>query len=310
MSGPTDAHDAHRLTGPAVHDTTDMKILVLGSAGDCSIAPWRCGCTQCACTPWDGQAATRRTQGSIAVSDDGDRWVLLNVSADVRWQLQCNPQLHRHLRPGTSPIAAVVLTDARLEHVSGLLSLRDGPPLDLMATPAVFEELTSGLPLLNRLDQHCGIRWHLVPVAGDLRMAEFQVSGVEGLRFRALALPDPDRPNGAAPDEGGVGDHIALQVENLRDGRRLFYAPSPATPTGDAQHWMDDADCLLVHGGVVDAGGAEAGVARALSAATARRKVLIHLDDCHPFLDRQSAERRSLDAQGIEVAFDGMEIDL
>jgi pyrroloquinoline quinone biosynthesis protein B len=42
----------------------------------------------------------------------------------------------------------------------------------------------------------------------------------------------------------------------------------------------------------------------------ASRKILIHINNTNPILDEDSAERRTLERAGIEVAFDGMEIHL
>jgi pyrroloquinoline quinone biosynthesis protein B len=40
------------------------------------------------------------------------------------------------------------------------------------------------------------------------------------------------------------------------------------------------------------------------------RKVLIHINNTNPILDEDSAQRQELTRRGIEVAYDGMEIDL
>lgn len=290
-----------------------MKILVLDSGRNSSIEPRN------ASDPRPERAArkhdpARRAQGSIAVSADGQRWMLLNISGDIALQLRSLPQLREPRRLGISPIAGIVLTDTRPEHLSGLLSVRDGEPLDLHATPGVFEDVTAGLPALHD-PFHCrDMRWHLVPVAGDRRTAEFDVDGLEGLRFRALAMPDPSPHGSPWERKTAVGGSIALQIEDLRDGQRLFYAPSSAAADDEALAWASEADCLLVHadafGGNTSEGAAGSSSVRVLSAAGARRKVLIHLHDGDPLLDPRGGERQALEARGIEVAFDGMEIDL
>ena len=40
------------------------------------------------------------------------------------------------------------------------------------------------------------------------------------------------------------------------------------------------------------------------------RKILIHINNTNPILDEASKERAILDAEGIEVAYDGMDIHL
>jgi pyrroloquinoline quinone biosynthesis protein B len=42
----------------------------------------------------------------------------------------------------------------------------------------------------------------------------------------------------------------------------------------------------------------------------AARKILIHINNTNPILDEDSAERATLEAAGIEVAYDGMELEL
>jgi len=156
-------------------------------------------------------AADNAAETSIAVSDDGHRWALVNATADLGSALR----EHATLREAA---LSVVLLDADVAHVAGLLGLRDGPPLEVWATPNVFEDLTTSLPLLTVLQHYCGVRWHLIPVVGNQRSAQFSIAALPGLRFTASAL------DGAAPpysvhrrDE--VGNRIGLQVEDLRDGR-------------------------------------------------------------------------------------------
>ncbi len=40
------------------------------------------------------------------------------------------------------------------------------------------------------------------------------------------------------------------------------------------------------------------------------RKILIHINNTNPILDEDSPERKKLNAAGIEVSFDGMEIEI
>ena len=90
-------------------------------------------------------------------------------------QLACPMVKPVYARPATFGIGLSRFTDAQIDHITGLLSLRDGPPIHLYATPAVFEELTHNLPVLPMLEHYCGVHWHMVPVAGDRRIAERQL---------------------------------------------------------------------------------------------------------------------------------------
>lgn len=209
-----------------------MKILVLGRGAAAASPEWNCGCSLCAGQPRGELSAHARTQTCIAVSADGESWVLLNASPDLCQQIRSHPQLHgEHASAGDlrgTSIRAVVLLDAQVDHVAGLLGLREGPCIDLYATPCVFEDLTTGLPLLNVLQHYCGTRWHMLPVAGDRLCAEFQIEGFASLQFTALAIPGQAPPYSLHHREQVVGDHIAVLVEDLRDGARLFYSPELA----------------------------------------------------------------------------------
>jgi pyrroloquinoline quinone biosynthesis protein B len=308
-----------------------MKILVLGSGAGGGFPQWNCNCRLCAGQRGGGLSAHPRTQSSIAVSADGESWVLLNASPDIGQQIRRHPELHPRHGLRDTPIKAVVLMDAQIDHVTGLLGLREGPCIDLYATPCVFEDLTTGLPLLNVLQHYCGTRWHMLPVAGHRSSAEFTIDGFASLRFTALAIPGMAPPYSPHRSEQVMGDNIALLIEDRSDGRRLFYSPGLAEVGEQELQWMSDADCLLVDGtfwqddemqraglsaktatemGHLPQMGndARAGMVDVMKATPARRKVLIHINNSNPILDESSVQRRVLDAHGIEVAYDGMEI--
>jgi pyrroloquinoline quinone biosynthesis protein B len=224
------------------------------------------------------------TSGSIAVSADGQAWLQVNAS------------------PQQGASRQVVLTDARLDHVAGLLGLRVGPALDLYCTPRVFEELTGEWPLLPVLDHYCGVRWHLLPVAGDQCSAEFRLPGCPGLRLRALAVDGSPPLHSARRDDPTTGDTIALLIEDERTGERLFHAPVLDRVDPIGREWMQRAQCVLV-------GGMREPLAE-LGTLSATRKLLTQLPPDHPLRDVAGPARRQLAAHGVELAHDGMEIVL
>ena len=52
------------------------------------------------------------------------------------------------------------------------------------------------------------------------------------------------------------------------------------------------------------------GMIQALKEFPQARKILIHINNTNPILDEESWQRQVLNDEGIEVAFDGMEIEL
>ena len=310
-----------------------MKVLVLGSGAGGGCPQWNCNCAMCAAARNGTRLIRPRTQSSIAVSPDGRRWVLLNASPDIGQQLRMQPILHPKQGLRDTPIKAVILMDAQIDHATGLLSLREGPPIELYVTPCVFEDLTTGLPILTVLEHYCGVHWHLLPVAGEQKVAEFAVDGFEALRFRAIAIPGKAPPYSPHRHDPKVGDNIALEITDLRNGKRLFYAPGLGEVGPQELEWMSDCDLLMVDGTfwtedeMVRAGlGSKyasdmghlpqsatperAGMMDALDQTRAHRKLLIHINNSNPILDDYGPERAELAHRGIEVAHDGMEITL
>ena len=311
-----------------------MKLLVLGSGAGGGVPQWNCGCPLCRGARDGSRTIAPRTQSSIAVSPDGERWILLNASPDIGTQLRQQTLLHPQHGLRHSPIKAVVLMDAQIDHVTGLLSLREGAPIELYATPCVREDLTTGLPIAGVLAHYCGVHWHEIAVAGDCRVAEFPVAGFEDtLRLRAIAIPGKAPPYSPHRNNGQVGDNIALEITDLASSKRAFYAPGLAGVGPAEMEWMRDAECLLVDGTfwtedeMVTAG---LGTKRAadmghlpqtaadgaqnmidvLAACRGAQKWLIHINNSNPILDDDGAERARLAAAGIGVAHDGLLIEI
>ena len=309
-----------------------MKILVLGSAAGGGFPQWNCNCTNCHGLRSGTLNARARTQSSIAVSSNGTDWVLINASPDVLTQIRANPALQPARAIRDSGIAAVMVMDAQIDHVTGLLMLREGKKkLNLYCTDSVWDDLNHGLPLVPVLSHYCGVERHAIhPLAGDkaTQFAPIDVPGVAGIRFHPLPLKSkapPYSPHRANPQPG---DNNGLLIENLETGKTLFYAPGLGEIEPHVSAVMEKADCVLVDGTelaglndqkltqktAADMGHLQlsgpGGMIELLDAVGLRRKVLIHINNTNPILNEDSAERAQLAQHGIEVAFDGMEISL
>lgn len=253
-----------------------------------------------------------RADGAVALSGDGRHWVLLNVSPLVADQLATDARLLRHHGLPDAAVRAVVLTDAQVDHVTGLLSLRDGAPIHLYATPAVFEDLTHALPVLPLLEHYCGVHWHVIPVAGECRTAVFRVEGQPTLEFTAIATDGPLPPHAMRPDSPAIGETIALAVRDTVTGQRLFCASQIQRAGAAAVEWMREADCVLL--GAASAaepedalpGGREE-VLALLDGIRAPRKLLM----CRQaWADAPCRVPEEWQRRGIEFAADRMEIEL
>jgi pyrroloquinoline quinone biosynthesis protein B len=191
----------------------------------------------------------------------------------------------------------------------------------------VFEDLTRGNPILNVLGHFCGVARQPVQPDGSA----FEVPGVPGLRIRALPLwskPAPFSPHRDAPV---LGDNVGFVFENIASGRRIFYAPGLAEIDATVWDAMCGSDVVMVDGtfwtddemvrlGISTKLGSqighlcqsgEGGMLQQLARLPAStRKLLIHINNTNPILDEHSPERAACTAAGVEVSFDGLEIEL
>jgi len=158
-----------------------MRLQILGSAAGGGFPQWNCHCKNCDGLRSGSLRASARTQSSIALTDNGQRWILCNASPDIRAQLAAFPALTEANALRGSRLAAVILIDAQIDHCTGLLSLREGCPLPVYCTAPVHQDLSTGFPLFPMLShwngglQHCLIELE----------QPFSISACADLRFIA-----------------------------------------------------------------------------------------------------------------------------
>lgn len=303
-----------------------MRIRVLGSSAGGGFPQWNCNCPNCTGVRQGTVNARARTQSSIAVSVDGVDWLLVNASPDILTQIRDNPELQPARAVRDSGIAAVLLMDAQIDHVTGLLMLRERQtPLPLLATPEVLGELSQGFPVTRILSHYCGVAPHELAIDG--RTAD--VPGLPGLQVQTVGLSSKPPPYSPFRGQPRPGDNIGLLVQNPLTGARMFYAPGLAEVTPALLELMSGCAVVLVDGtfwthdemqrqglskkAALDMGhlpqSGPGGMIEQLDRLPASvRKVLIHINNTNPMLVEDSAERALLTRHGIEVAFDGMDI--
>ncbi|MGR2739422.1 pyrroloquinoline quinone biosynthesis protein PqqB [Billgrantia sp. Q4P2] len=309
-----------------------MQVLILGSAAGGGFPQWNCNCANCRGVRLGRASLRPRTQSSIAISMDGERWLLCNASPDIRAQLNASPALFPRRGLRDTGIAEVLLVDAQIDHVSGLLTLREGCPLDVWCTPSVHDDLSSGFPLFPMLSHwNGGLNWREIPLSDDKRRCTFQVPSCPELEITALSLHSNAPPYSPRRGSPAVGDNLGLLFRDRLTGGSLFYGPGLGQPSHEARELMAKADCVLVDGtlwhddemgrlGIGHATGREMGhlalagesgmIAELDALPETTRRILIHINNTNPVLDETSAERAVLDRHGIEVAHDGMRLTL
>ena len=305
-----------------------MRVRVLGSAAGGGFPQWNCNCPNCDGYRKGSATLRARTQSSIVVSADQVNWVLFNASPDILEQIKSFPDLQPARSLRDTAIASVFLMDAQIDHTTGLYMLREHrQPLELWCHSLVRDDLVTGNPLLNVLGHYCGVNWHDVPLGEP----GFAMPKVPGLRFQALALISNAPPYSPHRNHPQAGDNVGLTLTDTASGASLFYAPGLGQMEPSVWAAMQAADCVLVDGTLWTD---EEMIALGASGKTSRdmghlpqsgsggmvewldqlpestRKILIHINNTNPILDESSVQREILRSRGIEVAFDGMDIQL
>lgn len=310
-----------------------LHILVLGSAAGGGFPQWNANDATSRRTRAGDPGLLYRTQSSLAVSADGERWVLLNASPDLREQINARRHLHPRAEDAkrSSPIGAVVLTNADVDHVAGLLSLRENQPFSLYAHRRVLDVLAEN-SIFNVLNPALVARRNL-PSDEPLELRDATDAPL-ALRVVAFAVPGKAplwREDRGAPSYGTrIGDTIGLEIRAGDSADALFYIPGCAAMTDelagrlrgaalvffDGTLWRDDE--MIVQGvgaktglrmGHMSCSGREGSMA-AFEALGVRRKLFVHINNTNPLLIADSPERVEAEARGWEIAYDGMEITL
>ena len=303
-----------------------MRIRVLGSSAGGGFPQWNCNCANCDGLRHGRIKARARTQSSIAVTANGLDWLLVNASPDILTQIRDTPDLQPARAVRDSGIAAVLLMDAQIDHVTGLIMLRErGSRLPLLATPEVLSDISSGFPITGILSHYCGVATTELPSDGRT----VTVEGLPGIEVQTVAIASKPPPYSPFRGNPRAGDNLGLVIQNPVNGARVFYAPGLGAVSPELLELMASCSVLLVDGtfwtedemitqGLSKKKAAEMGhlpqsgpggmIEQLDKLPGSIRKILIHINNTNPMLIEDSAERAELTRHGIEVAHDGMDI--
>ena len=305
-----------------------MIVKILGSAAGGGFPQSNCNCRNCTDARRGLPGLLPRTQSSLAVSRDDRSWILLNASPDLRQQIAATRELWPSPDGGvrTSPFKAVVLTNGDVDHVAGLLSLREGIGFALHASPRVHAALADN-SIFNVLDAKLVPRTYL--------QLEEPLTLSDGLTLEAFAVPGKVAlylEDAASLDAFGTqeGDTLGLKITDATSGAAAFYIPACAAVDSDLATRLSGAALVLFDGtlyaddemilqglssktgkrmGHISMSGPQGSIL-AFAVLDIKRKVFVHINNSNPVLRDDSPERRAVESAGWEVASDGMEIRL
>ena len=309
-----------------------MLIRILGCSAGGGFPQWNCNCRNCSSVRSGKSNFKALTQSSLAVSGDGKDWVLLNASPDLRQQINVAPALAPNNGSARgSPIKAAVLTNGDVDHIGGLINLREAQPFTIYATRRVLDVIESNCVfdilaanVVPRTPLELGRPLQLTGAGVDLGLT-VQAFDVPGKI--ALYLEDPSAGMRFGTQ---VGDTIGLKISDPATGEAFFYIPGCAEVDEALAQRLKGASLVFFDGtlytddemicqGLLDKTGSRMGhisISGSLGSISAlrnlgvERKIYVHINNSNPVLDESSQERKAVEAAGWEIGYDGMEVHL
>jgi pyrroloquinoline quinone biosynthesis protein B len=305
-----------------------MRIRILGSAAGGGFPQWNCGCGNCVAVRAGKFSGKARTQAQLAVSADGSAWFLAGASPDLAFQIERCPELHPRTLPNTprdSPISGVVLGSCDLDHVLGLLLLRELQPLRVYGAPSILRilrEENSMFGMLNRVEPQ--VEWTLMSAgaAFPLLSAEGKNSG---LRCEVYYLSG--RYPKYVKSEKLAGDEATAALFFEAAGKSVAYIPAVGSLSDSLLEKIDGANLLLFDGTFwsddelrqIQGSGETAHQMghipveeslRLLKNVKVGRKMFVHLNNTNPMMNEASPENKAVRQAGWEVAEDNWQVEL
>jgi pyrroloquinoline quinone biosynthesis protein B len=299
--------------------SSTMRVHILGSAAGGGFPQWNCGCENCLLARSGDARVAPRTVDSIAVTAT-DRWLLVNASPDLSRQLERFAPLHPRARRDT-PIGAIALTNGDLDHVLGLLSMREWQPLVVLATERVHAGLVDCNAMLRTLARKADqVTWKRLELGREVVLDDI------GIAITAIAAPGKLPVHLVGLIEPSMEDNVALRIRELVGGRTVVVATAMGAIDGidalaqgadallfDGTFWSEDELVTLGLGAArardmahVPIGGAQGSLARLAHLSTARR-IFTHINNTNPILQEGSPERSAVERNGWQIAYDGLE---
>ena len=304
-----------------------MRIKVLGAAAGGGLPQWNCTCSNCSAIRNNQLGIRVRSQSQLAVSARDGSWFLINASPDIREQLINNQEFYPNSDNGlrNTPVAGVILTSADLDHVLGLLLMREFTPIRIYATKAVASILqkNSFFQMLDRLPGQS--RWTTIEPGVSFHVGESLICTPIALSGNLPAYVGGKERAALDPAEATIG--IILEEAN---GERVAYLPALSSVSTSLKEVLSACSVILVDGtfwrddelqsiqpgtplarsmGHLPISGQDGSLATLRDLKSVRR-IYTHINNTNPILNEQSSERRQVNDAGWEVAWDGLEITI
>jgi pyrroloquinoline quinone biosynthesis protein B len=328
-----------------------MRVKILGSAAGGAFPQWNCACPNCRSLRAGKFKGKARSQTQVAISADNQSWFLLGASPDLRNQIESTPELQPRFEVSNgirqSPIAGAILANADIDHVLGLLLLRELQPLRIHATASIrriLREDNSMFAMLQRIAHQASWSDFTTGEIFPLRDSQDKDSGIRcrafslGTHFPAYVYAERQQTLAANESSLGfildsppnVGESVGRTLLSATAGKRLAYMPAVPELSDELMGWFESVDVLLLDGtfwsddeliriqgsgqtarqmGHVPVSGPEGTLCK-LAQLRRPRRIYLHINNTNPMLNEAGLEYRQVRDAGWEIAEDGWQFDL
>lgn len=301
-----------------------MELIVLGAAAGGGLPQWNCAGGQSA-RVWSEQRVAQ-TQASVAVGSQDAGYVIINASPDLRQQIIQTSALH----PASdhpdgvrnTPIKAVIVTNADVDNVAGLLNLREKQYFDIYGPTKVLDILNQN-SIFAVLDPHYVKQFPL-----DTQETIRPISGLEIELFNVAGKAPLYLEESLGIESGDLGFTSGIEIRT-ENGKTLVIS-SCASIDQDLLDRIADADHLLFDGTVFDddemprlglgvktgrrmghlpISGTDGPIIR-LANCHLKSKRFFHINNSNPIWDPQSDAYKTIHRAGWDICHDGLVLDI
>ena len=300
--------------------TNKVHIKILGTGAGGGVPQWNCNCPNCKkARIKDNKVVLPRTQSSIALSANQKDWVLINASPDIRTQINRNKSSFKTTSLRKNTFKDIILVDSQIDHTTGLLTMREGDPLNVFCTENTHHDLTNEFPIFKILDSFCGVNYNEIKINTSLF--------VQDIMFTFVDIKSNAPPYSTSRDKTKPGTNIGIIIYNPNTNKSLFYAPGIEEINDDIKGILSQVDIVLIDGTcwtnneLIDIGVSKSNAVsmghkpqtdmiHVFKEFPKLRKILIHINNTNPICDKTTKEYAKLIKNNIEVSEDDMDIFL
>ena len=297
-----------------------MKAMLLGSGIATGVPTWNDGSEAALRARTRDSDLPRRRGAALAVTTDGLRYALVEAPFHLAQTLAYDPRFAPAAGKRAVPIDSIVLTSADLDACAGALALRSGLAIRVASAADLRADLLEHDAAFRSLEPlWTGLKWD----------RPFALDRDERLEARLFPLPGPV-PDHLREDSTGAGRaRSGVRITDLETGRRLVWAPRIEKLDSATLAELRAADVRLIDGtfyaadegrrvrpgarscfdlGHVPIDGRQ-GSLTSLSGMEGR-SIYVHLSATNPIAEITSKEAARVQEAGVEIARDGLEVEV